>query len=291
MKLFSSRLAVLTALATGAAVFLAAPRAQAVLDDATPPGGAANPKAPTQLKGVKLDEKQGAKVPLGTFFQDEHGKPIKLGSLFTGGKPVILTFNYSDCPMLCSVELGALVDTMRKMTWTAGVEFRVVTIIINPMEKASRAAKTKASYLSRLKKPQAEQGWRFLTGSNSAIHAVTDAVGFNFHINPDNGQFLHPAAITMVTPDGTVSSYLYGVAYDPKVMTNALRAARDGKVLDTQQKFLLACFHYTPPRGNARAAVHLMSLAGGVFLVVFLGAFGTALWLRGRRRRRTHLGT
>jgi protein SCO1/2 len=240
--------------------------------------------APPEMKGVELIEKMGATIPLDLMFTDETGAPIQLGSLFGDGKPVLLTFNYSSCPMLCSVQLGGLVKSLNELTWSAGVEFRVITVVLNPMEGHRRAMETKMRYLDRYKRSTGDEGWRFLTGTERSIRALAASVGYGYRLNQTNGEYLHPAAVTVLSPDGVVSSYVYGVEYPVAPLAITLMAARKGELLEATEKFLMACFHYDSPKGNAAVALRVMQIGGIAFVGVMLVVFGVA---RAARRQRS----
>jgi protein SCO1/2 len=237
---------------------------------------------PPEMKGVELVEKMGGKIPLDLVFTDETGAPIRLATLFGDGKPVLLTFNYSSCPMLCSVQLGGLVKSLNELTWSAGVEFRIITIGLNPMEGHRKAMESKMRYLDRYKRPSGDEGWRFLTGTEKNIRALAAAVGYHYRVHPTTGEFLHPAAITVLSPDGVVSSYVYGVEYPVAPLAVTLMAARKGQLVEATEKFLLACFHYDSPKGNAAVALRVMQIGGMVFVGAMLVVFGVA---RAARRR------
>lgn len=258
----------------------------AALADPVPPGGRADEAIPEEMRGVELVEKLGARLPLDLTFLDETGAPIQLGSLFNDDKPVILTFNYSNCPMLCSVQLGGLVEVLNKLKLSAGAEFRVVTIGLDPSESHRRALDTKMSYLERYKRPTADEGWRFLTGDEASIKAAADAVGFGYRKNPATGDYLHPAVLTLVSPKGVVASYVYGIAYEAPALTLLLGSAKHGTLTESVKKFLLACFHYETKKGAAGTAQRVMKLGGLVFVGGLLAAFGTrAARARARRAR------
>jgi protein SCO1/2 len=285
----------LCALTTALAIALAAGGTGARADDdkATAEAPGTNPgeiaeAAPPELQGVKLDEKMGAKIPLDLMFTDETGAPIQLGALFGDGKPVLLTFNYSSCPMLCSVQLGGLVKSLNELSWSAGVEFRIITIGLNPMEGHKRAMETKMRYLGRYKRSTGDEGWRFLTGPEKNIRALAAAVGYSYRMDPQTGQYFHPAAVTVLSPDGAVSSYIYGVEYPVAPLAVTLMAARKGQLTEATERFLMACFHYDAPRGNAAVAMKVMQIGGIAFVGAVLVVFGVARTRRkGSKRGRT----
>lgn len=219
---------------------------------------------PTALEGVDVTERLGATVPLDTAFTDASGARVRLGDFVQPGVPVILTFNYSSCPMLCSVQLGGLVDALRVMRWQLGRQFRIVTIGLDPAETPELAAKTRARYLDRLPAGTDPDGWVFLTaaGDEAATRAVADTVGFGYRYHEPRREYLHPAALILLSPEGRVSSYQYGVAYDPDELAQAIAVAGTGGTRESTYRFLLSCFHYESPGGAARTARRLMRWGG-----------------------------
>lgn len=236
------------------------------------------------LEGVTVTEKLGAKLPLDATFRDEHGHPTTLRKLLIGEKPVILTFNYSDCPMLCSVQLGGLVDAMTEMPGKLGDAFDVVTIGLDASETPARASETKARYLKRMDAANKDRGWRFVTGDAAVIRQVADAVGFGYRFLPDKKQYAHPAVLILLTPNGTVSQYVYGVTYPPEKLTAALAVAAAGDSKASLNRFILACYHYVALTGNAKSAASLMRYAGAGFLLLMAAVAGAYVWRRRRVR-------
>jgi len=229
-------------------------------------------------------EKLGTSLPLHLTFNDETGAPVELRSLFGDGKPIILTFNYSNCSVLCSVQLGNLVHALNKMEGSAGEQFRIITVGLNPMEGHKRAMATKLRYLERYQRPAADEGWRFLTGTESSIRTLARAVGFGYRLDAKTGDYLHPAALILVSPAGKVSTYVYGVEYHGGELGVLLKAAQRGTLSEATKKFLLACYHYEVRKGAAASAVQVMRLGGLLFVGAILVAFGTRA-VRARKRR------
>lgn len=250
---------------------------------------AAAEDAPEEIEGVEITEKLGTALPMDLLFRDATGAPVRLGDLFGDGKPVILTFNYSNCPMLCSVQLGGLVDALRQMQLTAGKEFRIVTVGLDPTETHERAFDTKLGYLERYGREGADLGWRFLGGHEASIRGLAEAVGFGYRRHPENGDYLHPAAFLVITPKGQVSTYVYGVSFDPKKLSALLATAAFGGTSESTEKFLLTCFHYEATEGAAGVAVKVMRYGGLTFVVGLIAAFG-AFGAKRRRSRRTSSG-
>jgi len=240
-------------------------------------------EAPPELEGVTLTEKLRAALPMQRRFKDDSGAPVTLEDYFQDGLPVILTFNYSNCPMLCSVQLGGLVKTLNDMKWKAGVHFRILTIGLDPKETHRKAHDTKMSYLARYPAESADLGWTFLTGDEKDITAVAEAVGFGYRYFAARGEYLHPAALTVISPRGRVSGYLYGVAYEASDLRAALEAAAIESTSEATEKFLLSCFHYESPKGFAGTALRVMRYGGLVFVFGLVAVFG-AYRVRSRRR-------
>ena len=167
---------------------------------------------PTALRGVGLDQKLGDQVPPDLVFRDEQGDPVSLGRYF-GDRPVILALVYYECPMLCSLQLGGLVRSLRALTLNPAEDFEVVTISFDPGETPAVAAGKKAAYLERYARAGAESGWHFLTGAEESIEAITRAVGFRYAYDPETDEYSHAAGIVVLTPEGRISRYFYGIEY------------------------------------------------------------------------------
>ncbi len=251
--------------------------------------GDATPAQPKRLTGVDVDEHLNAQLPLDLAFTDDDGSAVKLRDFFDGERPVIITLNYSDCPMLCSLQLSGFTKGLKQMDWTAGKEFRVVTVSLNPEEKPERARQTKQRYLGEYGRPEAKTGWHFLTGSEANIKALAKAIGFQYGYNEARKEYVHPAALTMATPDGRIGRYLYGIEYHPKTLRLGLVESSEGKIGDTIDKLILYCFHYDASEGKyAPVAMNIMRVAGGA-TALLLGGVLTSLWANEARRRRKKL--
>ncbi len=236
------------------------------------------------LKSIGVDEKLGAQVPLDLSFRDQEGRTARLRDFFAGG-PVILTLNYFTCPMLCPITLRNLLGTANAVPGLSlSRDYRIVTASIDPDERPD-AARARAGEIYGAMKGIADPGrrWPFLTGDETAIRALTAAVGFRYR--KVGAEFAHPDVAVVLTPDGRVSRYLYGIAQDPKDLKLALIEAAGGRIGESEvlNRALLYCFHYDPAgRKYALYARNIMK-AGGVLTLVLLGTLYLALW----RRRRT----
>lgn len=222
-------------------------------------------KLPPEMQGVGVDDKSGTQIPLDLRFRDENGEALSLADIFTGERPVLLSLNYSDCPMLCGLQLNGLVAGLREMKWLAGREFVVVSVSVDPLETTARAKQTEQKYLKTYNRPGAADGFRFLTGSQKSIRALADAVGFRYKYVPDTKEYSHTATEIVCTPEGVVSRYLNGVAYDPQTLRLSLVEAGDGQIGTTFDQLLMYCFHYDETKGRyAPTARRIMSLGAAV---------------------------
>jgi protein SCO1/2 len=238
------------------------------------------------LEGVGIEEKLGDTITLDVPFMDSSGKKVTLQDFFDGERPVLLTLNYSDCPMLCSLQLNGLLDALKLMKWDLGENFQVLTVSIDPHESPARAQLTKQKYLKMYGRAGAAGGWRFLTGEEENVRRLADEVGFGYTFVKDTGEFAHAAAVMVLTPEGKVSRYLYGVAYDPQTLRLSLVEAGEGAVGSTMDQILLFCFHYDETKGRyGPAAVGVMRV-GGVLTMLCLGGMFLIFMRRGSARRR-----
>ena len=242
---------------------------------------------PEQLDEVGVVEQLDppAQIPLDLEFVDTDGNTITLAEIFDGTLPVILTLNYSDCPMLCSLQLNGLLTGMKDMPWTLGKEYRIVTISINPLETPQRARLTKQKYLKLYGRAGSAAGWRFLTcRDESHVKQVARTVGFGYQYDPDTKQYAHVAALMICSPNGQLSRYLYGIEYDPQTLKFALLEASQGKVGTTADQMLLYCFHYDATRGRYGPHAFRLMQFGGVLTVLIFGGALSAYWIRERRK-------
>lgn len=236
---------------------------------------------PSGLEGVGIDEKLGSKINLDLQFTAENGYEVPLRNYFKSGKPVILNLVYYSCPMLCNLVLNGQTSALREVAWTPGNEFDIVTISIDPTENYGLAKSKKRYYMESYGRP-AYQGWHFLADYQGNAKRLAEQVGFHYRWDDRTQQIAHAAAIMVLTPDGTVSRYLYGIKYKPRDVRLALTEASEGKLGTTVDRILLFCFHYDPAaRSYVPFARNLMRL-GGVLIVLIMGFVLTRLWRRER---------
>jgi protein SCO1/2 len=203
---------------------------------------------------------------------------VVLEDLLGGDIPTLLTLNYYTCETLCSVQLNAVLEGLKKLDWVPGEQFRVVTVSIDPTESSELASQKRESYLSSLDKGEAE--WHFLTGSQEAITSLADTVGFRYSYDADSGQYAHPAVIAFLSPEGAIARYIYGVVYAPMDIKFALMEAAAGRVGSPAEKLILSCFQYDETLGKYTPFAFGVMRLGGVVTMVVLGFFGIVLWRR-----------
>jgi len=239
---------------------------------------------PQILQGVGFDQRLNEQVPLDLTFTDDTGHSVRLGDYF-GNKPVILALVYYQCPRLCTLVLNGLVQGMLEMPFSAGNEFEVVTISFDPRETWELAASKKEAYLQRYGRPGASSGWHFLTGDETQIRRLTDAVGFRYRFDPAQKQFVHASGIMIATPQGKLSRYFYDVRYSGRDLRLGLIEASHNKIGSPVDQILLYCFHYDPTLGKYSASVMTFVRVGGVLTMLSIAGFVWALVRPARSRR------
>ncbi len=234
---------------------------------------------PALLQKVSFDQTLGAQVPLDTKFRDEFGNVVNLAKYF-GKKPVILSLVYFQCPMLCTQVLNGMVSAFLPLSFDVGREFDVVTVSFDARETPEMAAAKKAVYLKRYGRPAAANGWHFLTGEQASINALANAVGFHYAFDPQLNQFAHASGIMVLTPEGKVAQYYYGIEYSPRDLRLGLVQASQNKLGNVVDQVLLYCYHYDPAKGRYGAVAMAIMRLGGVATVLILGGFMVVMWRR-----------
>ena len=245
---------------------------------------------PKDLENVGIDEKLGSQVPLNMGFEESDGARVGLSEIVSAKRPAILTFNYSDCPMLCSLQLDGFVDSLKRLNMTAGKEFDILTVSIDPEETQERSALFKQKYLDQYQRPEAREGWHFLRGKTVDVERLAHSVGFKYAYVKERKEYAHTAGLMVLSPEGTVTRYLYGIMFDPRDLKLALVEAAEGKVGSTVDRILLYCFHYDSSAGKyAPVAANIMRVAGFITMIV-LGAALSIFWIRDQRKQQIPLG-
>ncbi len=244
-------------------------------------------RLPTRLEGVDVQEHLESPVPAALSFVDDRGESVLYDEIVKGDLPTILTMNYSDCPMLCSLQLNALMASIKQLDLTLGEDYRIVTVSLNPDENPKQARDTKAKYMAQYGRPEApDDGWRFLTGSENNIRAVARALGISYNYNEKRDEYVHPAAFLIATPGGVISRYIYGLEYHPKTVRLSLIEASEGKIGSSIDRLVLYCFHYDATEGRyAPVAMNIMRVSGSAGAIA-LGGLLAGLWRSESRRKR-----
>jgi protein SCO1 len=244
---------------------------------------------PPVLRDVGFEQRLGASIPLDLLLRDEAGKTVRLGDYF-GTRPVILTMAYYNCPMLCGLVLDGLAQSLRGLRFNLGEQFVVVTVSFDPGEIPAHATAKKDQFLRSYARPGAVDGWHFLTGDAASIQQLTQAIGFRYAYDAENRQFAHAAGLVVLTPQGEIARYLYGIEFAPKDVRLALVEASAGQIGSPVDQLLLFCSRYDPSTGQYGLIImHVLRLSG-LMTVVVLGGFLTVMFRRERRRIKDRRG-
>ena len=271
------------------------------------PGAQAAPEIPLELQNVGVEEKLGASVDLTLQFRDETGQMVPLRTVINGHKPTLLFMVYYSCPSLCNFFLNGALEVMKKMSLSPGTDYNILTVSIDPRETPELAAKKRQSYLQALGRKGAEEGWRFwvndqtvakipaqmqvssVAKSNERLtsaRALADQVGFRYRYDPKDDQYAHAAAMMVLTPEGKISRYLYGISFQPRDLRLALVEAGDSKIGNAIDRLLLFCYHYDPKSRTYAIFINNVMKAASALTVLLIGLW--VAWLsRGERRKPT----
>ncbi len=248
-------------------------------------GVALSGNVPYKLKNVTVEQKLGEQIPLNLPMTDSRGRRVKTGYYFDGKKPTIVTLNYSNCPMLCSVQLNQLTQSLAGLDLRIDEDFQLLSVSIDPRESAQQALATKEKYVSQLieKQPGVEQGWEFCTAKQPIITRLADSLGFRYRYDRQSGEYYHPAMLAFVSPEGVITRYSLGVDFPPEQMKKALVEAGDGTVGTTVDQFILWCSNFDESTNSyVPAAWKIMRLGGATTIVVVLACL-MPYWI-GRKR-------
>lgn len=235
---------------------------------------------------VGFDQRLNQQVPLDLMFNDENGNAVELKQYF-GSKPVILSLVYFRCPMLCSQVLNGMAGAFNGITrFNVGRDFNVITVSFDPRDTPEDAARNKETYLARYRRPGAAQGWHFLTGRKDQIDALANAVGFHFAWDPQIQQFAHASGIMLLTPDGRLAQYYYGIEYAPRDIQLGIIQSSQGKIGNIVDKVILYCYEYDPARGKYGALVFRILRLSALATVLALGGFMAVMFRRDFREAR-----
>jgi protein SCO1/2 len=234
----------------------------------TVPGNVGRSSAglPAALRNVGFEPPLNGPLPLGIGLRDENGRDVHLGDYF-GHKPVLLALVYYGCPMLCNQVEQGVVGSLKMLSFNAGRDYEVVFVSFDPRETADMAAQKKESALGHYGRPDTASGWHFLTGATDSIDALTTAANFRYSFNEKTGIFEHASGILLLTPDGRISRYFYGVEYPARDVRLGLVDASAGKIGNPIDHLLLYCFQYDPSTARYSATILRMIRLGGVLTI------------------------
>ena len=245
--------------------------------------GAASTSMPAILKDVAFRPELNAQIPLNTEFQDETGKSVKLGDYFGQQKPVLLAFVYYGCPMLCTQLEQGVVGSLRMLSFNPGRDYEVVFVSFDDRDTPDMAAAKKITAMDHFRRKETAAGWHFLSGSKESIAAVTNAANFHFNFDAKHNLFAHASGITLLTPDGRISRYFYGVEFPGRDLRLGLVDASQGKIGTPVDKMLLFCFQYDP--STARYSATILSIMRIVALLTVGGLLAMIVIYRRRDLR------
>lgn len=248
-------------------------------------GGRMEP-LPDELEGVGITEHLDAQIPLDLEFTDGEGNVVRLRDLFDGRRPVVLNLAYYTCPMLCTLVLNGVADAMNGVGLTLGRDYTAFVVSIDPTETAGLARAKRDSYLKLYERGARPEAWRFLVGREDQIKALSDAVGFHYRYDRKSNEFIHTAATFVLTPDGRVSRYLYGIEYEPQTFRLSLLEAAQGRIGTTVDRLVLYCFHYDAESGRYAPMVMNIVRLFGILTALAVAVFLLILRAGDQRRRR-----
>ncbi len=228
---------------------------------------------PDAEKGTGVDENLGDVIDLGIYFRDDEDRKVKIGDYFDGEQPVILSFNYSNCPKLCSVQLENMAMSLRKIDFKVQRDFQVISVSIDPLEQVSRARESKAKFVTVYGDDSSADGWHFLTGSRDSIEVLADTCGFRYKYIPHQKLYSHPPVFILLSPEGKIVRYIHGLDYEPVTIKRALVEAAEGKIGSSINRFtyITGCFLYDESTGKYTAhAMGIMRIAGAITAILIL---------------------
>lgn len=241
---------------------------------------------PEALRGIDVEEHLNEFIPLDLEYTADDGRPVKLKKYFIDDRPVILIMGYYSCPMLCNLIMNGFSEGVRQLAWLPGKEFQIVSVSIDPSETELLASAKKANYIKVIGKPGIDKGWDFLTGPEDRSRALAEAVGFKYYFDEDQDMYAHPAVLVVLTGDGRISRYLYGIEYKERDLRLALVEASEGRIGSTLDKIILYCFHYDPDAGSYVIFAENIMRLGGAITLILLAILLISLWLKERHKRR-----
>jgi protein SCO1/2 len=260
-----------------------------LIADARPAHGQVTGQAP-ELAQVDVDEHLGQRLPGDVRVTDHEGRSVRLGEFFDGTRPVLFTLAYHRCEILCNMVLNGALASLADVPWTVGKEFTFVSLSIDPRETPAAAADKRRQTMARYER-EAGSDFHFLVASEDAIERVADATGFRYFYDERNDQYAHPAVVMLLTPDGKLARYLYGIQFDPGDIRLGLLEASEGRSISTVERVLMYCYRYDPQaKAYGLMAMRVMQIGGGLTAVLLFGFLGVMFFRehRAKAHRRYH---
>lgn len=239
-----------------------------------------------ELKRINVTEKLGEFIPLDVALKTEQGKDVTLEEYFNAQVPVLFTFAYYECPMLCNQVLSSVASSVKRLNWGSENRYKVVTVSIDPDETPEIARKKKLFYLAEIVDPEIKSNWTFFTASQKSIDTLTKALGFEYFYIEEMDEFAHPAVVFILSPEGKITRYLYGLNYEAKDLKLAFLEASAGKIGNTLERLLLFCYHYDSTANTYTPFAKNIMRLGGVVTLIILGSFLMIYWIRENKRQR-----
>jgi protein SCO1/2 len=247
--------------------------------------GSARATTDDELRAVRFDQNLDQRIPLDTAFRDENGRVVTLADYFgKDKKPVVLVPGYFGCPMLCGAISNGLIESLQELRFDIGKDFTVLHLSIDPREGPAEAAAKKQTYLTRYGRHGADAGWHFLTGSEEATRRIADEIGFHYFYDAATKQYAHPSGIVILTPEGKIARYFFGVNFEPKQLRLALVEASQNKIGSPIDQLMLLCFHYNPLTGKYSFAILNVLRGCGAATVLAMAGFIAVSIKRNRAR-------
>jgi len=247
--------------------------------------GQAIDEDPAQLRGIDVEEHLGDTIPLDFTFIDAHGDSVTLGKYFNQGKPVVLMMGYYSCPMLCGLIMNGIDKVVKETSLKFGEDYQIVSVSIDTAETDVLASAKKKEHLKKIGVPEDSDGWVFLTGEGSQSRGLADAIGFKYYYDESKQMYAHTAVLIILTEEGKISRYLYGIEYPSKDFRLAILEASQGKVGNTIDRIILYCYHYDPQAGGYVVFAGNVMRLGGLLTFAILAIFLGILWYRDRRKK------
>lgn len=249
------------------------------------PSQSAGNGLPDALQKIGIEQKLGEQLPLETIVRNENGDDVEFGTFFKSGRPFVIAFVYYECPMLCNEVLNGLTGSLKGISLNAGKDFDVIALSFDATEneKPGLAKNKRAAYVERYGRPGSENGWHFLTANQESIDALTRAAGFSYRWDEKSSQFAHAGGVMVVTPQGKMARYFYGIDYAPRDLKLGLIESAESRVGSVTDQMLLYCYHYDPSTGKYGLAILSVIRAGAVLTLLGMALMGIVFWRRGRK--------